>query len=143
MASVVNQHLFPIAGCTPLLAVALVAGLVAPGCTLPRAPRSLVDTDPTAKIPAIKSTADGNDQQSVDKLVAELNSDDPAIRFYAIRALQRLTGESLGYRYFDDEIEREPALRRWDAWLKAQNPASDTPGTPPATQPTPATTPAA
>ncbi|HRK29795.1 MAG TPA: hypothetical protein PLD59_01850 [Tepidisphaeraceae bacterium] len=100
--------------------ISVVFGLM-PGCTLPRAERSLIDTDPTAKIPAIKQSAKQSggeaEARSVALLVDELDSDDAAVRFYAIRALRDITGETFDYRYFDDELERKPALAKWRAWL--------------------------
>lgn len=98
-------------------AIVVTAGVLLSGCTLPRAEPSLLDSDPTAKIPAIKSSAESSDQKSVATLVEELDSDDPAVRFYAIRALQDITGHTFGYRYFDDELERREELYAWRVWL--------------------------
>lgn len=95
--------------------------LVFAGCTLPKAQRNLTDTDPTSKIPAIKLAADGDQHAAIEQLVADLDSDDPAIRFYAIRALRDLTGETFDYQYYDDEVERQPALARWQEWLRQRD----------------------
>lgn len=92
---------------------ALLAGCGGPG---PRS-KSLVDPDPASKIPAIKEAAREKNEQSATQLVKDLDSDDPAVRFYAIQALQRLTGETFGYRYYDDEQQRKPALQKWNEWL--------------------------
>jgi hypothetical protein len=34
--------------------------------------------------------------------------------------LQRLTGETYGYRYYDDDERRKPAVARWNDWLQTQ-----------------------
>src|SRR5438874_11636032 len=82
---------------------------------------SLRSKDPSLKIPAIKMAVSAHDLNACAELVKDLDSDDPAVRFYAIEGLQKLTGESFSYRYYDDEIARKPALARWKAWLAAQN----------------------
>jgi hypothetical protein len=72
------------------------------------------------KIPAIKKAARKRDRAAAKQLVADLESDDPAVRFYAINGLQRITGERFGYDYYADEQKRQPAVRRWNEWLAAQ-----------------------
>jgi hypothetical protein len=52
------------------------------------------------------------------KLVRELESDDEAVRFYAIEKLKRETGHTFGYQYFVDEDRRAAAVQQWRAWLK-------------------------
>lgn len=51
-------------------------------------------------------------------MVKDLDSDDPAVRFYAIGGLKRLTGQTFGYHYYEDEQQRRPALEKWKAWLQ-------------------------
>ena len=87
-------------------------------CAAPRTPRVVNNPDLTGKIPAIKQAVEAKDLAAAQQLVTDLDSDDPAVRFYAIQGLQRLTGETFGYRYFDDEEERKPALGKWQAWLR-------------------------
>ena len=91
------------------MAVSLAAAC---GCS-PREPQRIGATDPTANIPAIQEAARENDRAAIPQLVRQLESDDPAVRFYAIEALQRLTGETFGYRFYDDADERRPAVERW------------------------------
>lgn len=97
-----------------LMATCLAAG----GC-FPHESPSIGALDPMASIPAIQRAAETDDRSAVPALVAQLNNDDPAIRFYAFRALQRITGNSFDYRYYDDVDERRPAIERWQKWLKA------------------------
>jgi hypothetical protein len=56
----------------------------------------------------------------VRQLVKDLDSDDPAVRLFAIHALQDLTGQRYGYDYFADEVQRQAALLRWQEWLAHQ-----------------------
>jgi hypothetical protein len=46
--------------------------------------------------------------------------EDPAadVRFFAISALRRITGQTLGYRYYDKPEERLKAVQRWRQWLQ-------------------------
>jgi hypothetical protein len=53
-------------------------------------------------------------------MVEDLSSDDAAVRMFAIGGLRRLTGETFGYNYYDDEDAREPAVKKWQEWLAAQ-----------------------
>ena len=101
-----------------VLAVALGHG----ACSAPPREPDLNDPDPALKIPAMKRLAKAGDKKAVARLVKELNNEDPAVRFYAIRALEELTGERFGYAYFDDEVERKPALAKWNEWLAGHDP---------------------
>ena len=96
------------------------AAWCASGCTAPRGPLVVTDPDPSVKIPAIKKAARKRDRAAAKQLVADLESDDPAVRFYAINGLQRITGERFGYDYYADEQQRQPAVQRWRDWLATQ-----------------------
>jgi hypothetical protein len=74
--------------------------------------------DPVNNIPAIQKAAETRDTKSVPALVGQLNSDDPAVRLYAIQALQRITGKTFDYHFYDEVDERRPAIARWQAYLK-------------------------
>jgi hypothetical protein len=101
---------------TPLL----LAAVLCPACAV-RAPRNIRDPDPSSKIPAIVSRVEDKDLSAIKQLVADLESDDPAVRFYAIGGLQRLTGETFGYQYFVDDDQRAAAVGKWKAWLEGWN----------------------
>jgi hypothetical protein len=94
----------------------LLTAALCSACTV-KAPRNIADSDPSSKIPAIVAKVEEKDFSAVKQLVADLESDDPAVRFYAIGGLQRLTGETLGYQYFVDDEQRADAVGRWKAWL--------------------------
>ena len=105
----------------------VTAALAATGCTAPRPPLVVGDPDPSVKIPAIKKAVREKDRSAVEQLVKDLASDDPAVRFYAINGLRRLTGQNFGYQYFDDDDGRKPAVQRWEQWLKEWEQQQDGP----------------
>ena len=102
--------------CIAFISIACV--WISAGCSEPRGPVSVKSDDPTLKIPAIKEDVRRKNSGDVVLLVQNLNDDDPAVRFYAIEGLRRLTGDDLGYRYYDDDEQRQAALHRWNQWLK-------------------------
>lgn len=87
------------------------------GCFSPDPPSINSDSPPSA-IPAIKAAAASNDSTAIPRLVEDLDDPDSAIRFAAIQALEKMTGQTLEYRYYDDEPAHRPAVRRWRQWLK-------------------------
>ena len=99
----------------------LACGLfgTAAGCTAPRRPLVVTDPDPSVKIPAFKKAVRAKDRAAARQLVADLDNDDPAVRLYSINALRRMTGETFGYHYYENDEQRRPALERWQAWLAA------------------------
>lgn len=103
-----------------ILLACLTIGVCAPGCFLfggGRPKPSLVSDDPGAKIPAIKKASAAHETQTARQLVKSLDSDDAAVRFYAIRGLQNLTGETFGYVWYVDEPDRRSATEKWKHWL--------------------------
>ncbi|HEX8340282.1 MAG TPA: hypothetical protein VF624_05175 [Tepidisphaeraceae bacterium] len=105
-------------GVTPIFICAAVAAVS--GCARPTG-KGIADEDASFKIPAIKSAVKHKDRSAAPQLVDDLSSTDSAVRLYAIGALERLTGEVFGYRYFDDDAARAPAVARWRAWLAGQS----------------------
>jgi hypothetical protein len=105
--------------------------------------------DPLVRIPGMKRAVQTKDLAAVSRLVDDLESRDPAVRLFAIEGLERLTGQRLSYLYYAPEEERAQAVHQWRDWLSRQQggSAADRPGPPaasqPATQPSPATRPAA
>ena len=95
-----------------------MAILLAVGSGCARGPRFVTDQDPAAKIPAIKASVQTHDMSAVRQMVKDLDSDDSAVRFYAIGGLQRLTGQTFGYQYYFDESQRAEPVKQWNAWLK-------------------------
>lgn len=98
------------------------------GCFAPEKP-SITSDDPSLKIPAIRQSALAHNRSAVHQLVKDLDSDDPAVRFYAINGLKEITGNTFGYRYYDEEAERKPAVDLWKQWLKQQEGSATAPPT--------------
>jgi len=93
---------------------------VAAGCAMP-APESSFDAEePEACTRAIANAAAEEDRSAIRDLIATLDSGDPAQRLLAISALQKMTGETLGYEHAASPAEREAAIERWVAWHAAQ-----------------------
>jgi hypothetical protein len=96
-------------------------GVVAGAGCGPPPVKDVSNPDPSGSIPAIELAADSRDWQAVGPMVKDLESDDPAVRFYAIEGLRRITGQTFGYHYYEDEAARQPAVDRWKQWLASRH----------------------
>jgi len=101
--------------------IASLAAVSSWSCRAPRPPVSIKNEDTDIKVLAIKKAAREKDKSAIPQLVEELSNDDPAVRFYAIEALEELTGQTMDYKYFEDEDGRKEAVDKWKTWL-AQRP---------------------
>ena len=115
----------------PLLIVApAIVGLAAgPGCA-PRMEISPDSVDPQARTIALSRIAESPSEGDIPVLIESLTSADPAQRMLAIRTLERMTGQTLGYRHYDPEWIRRDAVVRWrDWWLQrsGSDPVAETP----------------
>ncbi len=111
----------------PILVTA--AWLPLGGCAAPTTPypESLISERPAERIAAIKHAAELGDKSVIAILVQRLEDPDEAVRFFAIIALEKLTGERFGYEYFDSEVERARAVARWRRYLEERDPAASRP----------------
>ena len=100
-------------GCAALAASCAVGGCAGVG----REPAVITSNDPASKIPAIKKAVDARQTATAPQLVNSLDSEDPAVRFYAIRALRDLTGETFGYVWYAGDGDRARAVQNWKLWL--------------------------
>jgi hypothetical protein len=91
-------------------------GVSAGGCFAPDPP-SIHSQDPQRLIPAIAEGVRKHDQTIVPFLVDDLQSDDPAIRLYAIDGLRRLTGQDFGYVAYADDDARRPSVEKWKKFV--------------------------
>jgi hypothetical protein len=102
-----------------ILLLTLLLVVVGSGaCSEPTGPKTVSNRDIAVKVPAMKQAVADHDLGVAADLVKNLESDDAAVRFYAIDALRRLTGEDLGYHYYDDKEQRQPAVARWRRWVQ-------------------------
>jgi hypothetical protein len=97
--------------------VIVAGGLICLGGCFAPEPPSIHSQDPQRLIPAIEIAVKQHDQSVVPLLVDDLSSDDAAVRLYSINGLRRLTGEDFGYRAYDDDEARRPAVAKWQAWV--------------------------
>lgn len=108
------------------MAIAVLAGTaLLSGCAA--APPDFNSPEPAARNAAIVQAARDGDRNAIPDLIRMLDSDDPATRVLAIRALERLTGETFGYDPAGEMASRERSVGQWTAWCREQNVAKATP----------------
>jgi hypothetical protein len=108
--------------------VLVIALPLLPSCG-PRPRQVVSNPDPAGKVPAIEKAVQRHDTSVIPQLVKDLDSDDPAVRFYAIYGLRKLTSQDFGYEFFFDEDQRKPYVVKWQQWLsdwQARQDKSDT-----------------
>ena len=86
------------------------------------------------RILAIREAGERRDRLAIPLLVDRVEDEDSAVRFYAILALERITGDRLGYRYEDSASERQEAVDRWRRYAVNRDEKS-VESHPPASQP--------
>jgi hypothetical protein len=75
---------------------------------------------PGAQVYAIESAVREERKQQIPEIVECLRSDDDLVRMMAIGALERMTGQTLGYDFADPLPLRLQGYRRWREWVVAQ-----------------------
>lgn len=88
-------------------------------CAPPAEKGGFESPSPGAKLYAITNAARTNDHSAVPELIEQLLSDDPVVRFAAIRTLEQLTGRTYGYQYYDELADRRRAVDRWVAAVES------------------------
>ena len=91
--------------------------LVFSGCTGTRR-ADIHSANPGERILAIRAAVEAHDQQAVPLIVDRLEDEDEAVRFYAILALDKMTGQRLGYDYAKPVEGRAPAVERWRQYVR-------------------------
>lgn len=87
-------------------------------------PASLNSQRPEERVRAAKQAVDHpyaspEERRAVlEMLVWRLDDDDPAVRFFAILALERMTGTRLGYSYHARPDQRLRAVQAWRRYLR-------------------------
>lgn len=113
-----------------LLLVVCMMSAASLHCVAPP-PSRIQSADVNQRILAIYAAAESGDKQSVPLLVDRLEDEDEAVRFYAILALDKMTGRRLGYDYASPPSERAKAVERWRRFVRASGPARDAGAVPP------------
>jgi hypothetical protein len=100
-----------------VFAVGGLAGWSGCGGATSRADVSLESPDPSVRVRSVVRAAESNEASVIPLLVDRLEDEDEAVRFYAILALERLTGTRLGYKYGASEAQRRADVERWRRFL--------------------------
>jgi hypothetical protein len=66
---------------------------------------------------AMNKAAQEKSRLAITPLVKRLYDEDPAMRLSAIKTLQSITGEDMGYRSYEPQVKRMAAIQRWEAYL--------------------------
>ena len=74
--------------------------------------------NPGDRILAIHAAGEARDRQSVPLLVDRLEDEDEGVRFFAIQALERITGQRFGYDYTKPSPTRARAVEKWRDYVK-------------------------
>lgn len=115
--------------------LALLAGAILGGCAQSGTPKEdsgsryerLQSEDLRVRVAAIIEAGNAKDATAVPLLVNRLEDDDSDVRMFAILSLERITGHTFGYLYYQREPQRRPAVERWRVWLNAASqPATQT-----------------
>lgn len=93
--------------------------------------RSMIQSErPHERMRAIHRAGELRDPQAVALLVDRLEDDDEGVRFYALLALERITGERFGYDYAAPATERAAAVARWREFARSRYAAGASPAAP-------------
>jgi hypothetical protein len=87
--------------------------LLCAACSAPQRQANFDSNDPSERSAAAAKAAAEGDRDAVADLIVMLDSSDPAARMLAIAALERITGERLGYDPTADLAARNEAVDRW------------------------------
>ncbi len=80
--------------------------------------KGLQSEDPDRRIEAVKLAAKTDDKKALPFLVDRLTDSEADVRFFAIMALRKITGQNMGYCHYEDACKRAEAVRRWRRWLE-------------------------
>src|SRR5688500_16663070 len=107
-----------------VIAASAAVSAGAGGCSEPTGPRTVFNEELTVKIPAIKEAGRTRDLSAAPQLVRDLESDDAAVRLFAIKGLRKIAGTEFGYVYYADVEQRRAAIIKWRQWLQEQGAAT-------------------
>ncbi len=71
------------------------------------------------RILAIRQAADKGDRAAMPLIVDRLDDEDDGVRFYAILALERLSGTRMGYDYAVPFERRVASVERWREYVRS------------------------
>ena len=111
-----------------ILGCALVAACLS-GCGPPA--KSLYERmqaeDSQVRLDAVHEAGEKKDAKAAPYLVDRLTDTEPVVRMFAILALEKITGDRMGYEYYGPAAKRDEAVQRWRDWLaRRAGPAATT-----------------
>lgn len=96
----------------------MLLGSLLSGCAQLTWRQQLQSEDPLRRIDGAIAAARAQDRSALPLLVDRLQDDDVAVRMYAIMALEKIEGTSLGYKFWAGEVDRARMSHRWRNHLK-------------------------
>ena len=107
------------------LLAAAAAGLPACAGGGPNLYQRLQDEDPKVRVEAAVEAGRTKDAQAVALLVERLDDSEQDVRFYSILALERITGQTFGYKCYEPIEARRQAIEQWRKYAaKTAKPAT-------------------
>lgn len=89
------------------------------GCAKPQHFRADIQSENAGdRILAIRKAGEAKDRKAVPLIVDRLDDEDDGVRFFAIIALERITGTRLGYDNSAPSSERNAAVERWREFVR-------------------------
>ena len=76
----------------------------------------LQNEDPSVRIEAIRQAGELKDPAAVPYLIDRLTDSERDVSFWAILALERTTGKTMGWKYYEPPAKRAEAVRAWRRW---------------------------
>jgi HEAT repeat protein len=101
-------------------ALAGLTALGAGGCGSPSYPEGLHSLHVQERLEAVVEAGNRRDMQAVPALVDLLDDEDEGVRFYAILALEKITGTRRGYDYAGSAVGQMRSIQRWRHWLETE-----------------------
>lgn len=98
---------------------ALFASALLPACGGFGSYRARISSDDmNERILGVRQAGEQKDWSAVPLIVDRLEDEDEGVRFYAILALERITGERFGYDYSKPGSERAESVQRWRQFVR-------------------------
>jgi len=88
-------------------------------CSKPQFHRADIQSESAGdRILAVRAAGEAGDRKAIPLIVDRLDDEDDGVRFFAILALERLTGTRMGFDYAAPEVERSEAVNRWREYVR-------------------------
>lgn len=105
--------------CGAAVCLSLAAAGGCGGSAEKRTSRASIQSESASeRIMAIRAAGEAKDRKAIPLLVDRLEDEDDAVRFFAILALEKTTGERFGYDYARPANERARSVEQWRAYAR-------------------------